>query len=494
MFFVALALPGCVHEPKFDKDQQLQSLLADYQARTIQIKEQEQQSVLATIRRLDVVRSSDGSQYTVSVDLARAPVALVVDRILATSRVSYDMSDIRLNGMVTARFSGVPLLVALNRLVNPHGVSVGRTDQILVFRRGTPISAATTDAAAPAGSGASATAGGPPATADTGKVYEEVALQSLKVSDAVSLLQGLYPPGVEGPKVTVGALNELNAVYIGGVRSEVQKAVAVLNQADQDVPHVLIEALVVEFDTAAVDQLGAQMSNLASGEFSGVSFIPGQLGDNVGFTFLEGIVNPTELTVALDLLTSIDKAQVLSRPYLATRSNQPAQVQVVTQRFVAIDETSDGTTVTATDAIDAGVTLDVTPTVLADSTIRLDMSVESSRFDAAVAGTVVQKEKSSAKSSISVNSGQTIVVGGLNRQRSSASNAGLPWLRRVPFLNPLFSNQNAAEVTTEVVVYLTPYIWTPTTGLPIPQPGVPRLHSSNFSHLEGVPGDEVSRY
>ncbi len=349
---------GCVSEPALENDKDLQSLLAAYQARTAEIDKEQQQRVLATIKQLSIAKTSDGSQFVISVDLADAPIALVIDRILGTTRVSYDLSDISLNGTVTARFNRVPLLVALNQLVNPHGLSVDRKNGILVFQRGLKVDA-------PAAGGAPTVGDAAKAAPKADNIYEEVALRHLKGSDAVALLKGLYAGGGSSA-ITIGELPELNAVYIGGQPNAVTKAVAVLNQADQEVPHVLIEALVVQFDVDAVAQLGTKITDGAAGKFSGINLIPGQLGANVGFTFLDGIVNPAQLTVTIDLLTSIDKAQVLSRPYLATRSNQPAQIQVVTERFVAVQKTGEGTDVTTTDPIDAGVTLNVTPIVLAE--------------------------------------------------------------------------------------------------------------------------------
>jgi hypothetical protein len=203
--------------------------------------------------------------------------------------VSYDLSDIQLSGKVTARFKAVPLLAALNQLANPHGISIERVNGILVFARGVHIDAAPTDERTPPNRVQDKVQGAakPPA-----KVYEEIPLRFLKLVDALALLKGLYPDSSGDNAITVGAVPERNAVYIGGLPAVVTQAVAVLGQADQEVPHVLIEALVVEFDVTAIQQLGTKITGAAIGKFAGINFIPGQLGANLGFTFLDGIVNP----------------------------------------------------------------------------------------------------------------------------------------------------------------------------------------------------------
>jgi type II secretory pathway component GspD/PulD (secretin) len=471
---LALVLSACVNTPAFKDDYELQSLLSDYQWRSAQIENEQQQKVLATIKRLVVTKS--GSDYVVSADLDNAPVSVVVERILAQSGSAYDLGNVRLNGYANARFQKVPLLTALNQLINPYGVSVARQEGMLIFRRGIR---ATADGTANAGPEGDEVAG------DSGTVYEVVPLRNLRVADAANLLRGLYNfENVDEPAITIGELVERSALYIGGAPRDVDNAIAVLAEADQAVPHVLIEALVVEYDVDALENLGTEISDAASGDFSNINLMPSQLGQNVVFTFLQGAANAAQLTAAVDLLVSIDKAQVLSRPYLAARSSQPAQIQVVSERFVAIQQNGEGPDITTTDSIDAGVTLDVRPSVLADDMIQLEMQVEESEFDPTVAGVLVQKARSTARSSMTVASGQTIVVGGLNRRRNTSGNAGFPKLRRLPIVGLLFSNETTFEKTTEVVIYLTPYVWTPGMGTPMPQPGRPQIRQGELSDVE----------
>jgi type II secretory pathway component GspD/PulD (secretin) len=116
--------------------------------------------------------------------------------------------------------------------------------------------------------------------------------------------------------------------------------------------------------------------------------------------------------------------------------------------------------------------------------IQLEMQVEESEFDPTVAGVLVQKARSTARSSMTVASGQTIVVGGLNRRRNTSGNAGFPKLRRLPIVGLLFSNETTFEKTTEVVIYLTPYVWTPGMGTPMPQPGRPQIRQGDLSDVE----------
>ena len=112
--------------------------------------------------------------------------------------------------------------------------------------------------------------------------------------------------------------------------------------------------------------------------------------------------------------------------------------------------------------------MNITPIVMADSSIRIDVSMEDSRFNATAGDIIIAKERSAARTSMIVQSGQTIVIGGLNSRYRITEKSGLPWLRKLPLINLLTADQDALETQTELVVYLTPYVWIPGMDVPIP--------------------------
>lgn len=483
-----LTAAGCVQEPDFHEDEDLRTLLEAYRERNAAIEEQRRAREAAAIRRLEVVRAPDDPGFLVSVDLSGAPLSRVVGRILDMTGASYNLTSVRLAGTVTARFSGLPLTSALNQLLNPHGVSVARQDGVLVFRHGGQI-----DPGAAGPVTAEAGEDGQPAAGADGPLYMEVSLQNLSAADAVTLLKDLYDGGDDdddddAPSVTFGSLAELNTVYLAGQRRAVQEGVALLNRADREVPHVLIEALVVELDVTAAVALGTDITNAASGEFGDISLLPGGVGGNISFSFLEGAMNPTQLSVLIDLLVSQDKAQILSRPYLAALSNHQATIEIAEDRFVAVEESDSGASITSPDSISAGVKLQITPVVAGDGMIRVDLQVEESEFEPTVGDVLVQKDRNTAQTAMNVRSGQTIVVGGLNVRRLTTANSGPPWLRRIPLLNVLLAKQESLDQNKEVVVYLTPRIWTPALDSPLDEPHVPGVENRPLTDLERLEG------
>ena len=461
---VVLTLAGCISrdQPKFADDPAYQDLMAQFRDSAVENASRRQAEELAAVRLLRVVESSDGTGYVVSADLAGASVADVVNRILKAVKQPYDLSNAHLGGRATVRFNRLPLVQALNLILASRSLSVAEVKGMLVFRNGSAI-----EAASDASDGESG----------DNPIAESVALKNISSDEAVKLLEGLYPIGSDQPNSSVisyGALSDLNEVFVSGARKDVLGAVAVLNRADRAVPHVLIEALVVEFDTTATAALGADIANAASGVFSDASSSPGADSANLAFTFTKGATNVAQLMATIDFMVNHAKAQVLSRPYLSVRSGQAANVKIVNDQYLAVGSNSDGVNITSQTDIVAGVQLDITPTVQADNVIRLDMTVEDSSFEPVNSNALAQREVKSAKTSVNVPDGQAVVIGGLNQRYITNTNSGIPWLRGVPVLNLLTAKQSGEDRSKEVVVYLIPRIWDPNTSPPMTP--FPELH------------------
>jgi pilus assembly protein CpaC len=127
-----------------------------------------------------------------------------------------------------------------------------------------------------------------------------------------------------------------------------------------------------------------------------------------------------------------------------------------------------GTTSTITiDYKPYGVSLDFTPTVLADNRISLKVRPEVSEVDPSNSITlnsivVPALTVRRMETTVELSSGQSFAIGGLLQSRSSDVLSQLPGLSRLPVLGKLFSSKNYLNDKTEVVITVTPYIVNPT--------------------------------
>jgi len=127
---------------------------------------------------------------------------------------------------------------------------------------------------------------------------------------------------------------------------------------------------------------------------------------------------------------------------------------------------SGGLGTTTVTFIDFGTSLSVLPIVLGNGKIRLEVEPEVSQLSQAagvvangvnVPGRTVQR----VHSTIEMETGQTLVIGGLIQNTVFATTSMVPVLGEIPFLGTLFSLKNYAEDEQELVILVTPHLVDP---------------------------------
>ncbi len=109
-----------------------------------------------------------------------------------------------------------------------------------------------------------------------------------------------------------------------------------------------------------------------------------------------------------------------------------------------------------------GIILSVKPQINAKGLVTLDIAQEVSDVDtttSTVSGSPNFTVRS-AKTTLTTADNQTVVLGGLIREDKSRTNAGIPGLRRMPILGPLFGSEGVSKTRTELLVLITPHIIT----------------------------------
>jgi type II secretory pathway component GspD/PulD (secretin) len=180
-----------------------------------------------------------------------------------------------------------------------------------------------------------------------------------------------------------------------------------------------------------------------------------------------------DLNATLTAAENEGLVKVISRPSVATLNNVASTIQSLRVLRIALPSSTNiasgsgsaaGTAV-ATERIPTGITLTVTPQVSSDGFILMNISVKSSSVaptaspssGTAAAGVVPFDEISrEAIANVLVRDGETIVVGGILKDTSSTSEAGVPWIKDVPVLGWLFKNNTWRKEFEEMMVFITP--------------------------------------
>ncbi|MFP5398905.1 MAG: type II secretion system secretin GspD [Gammaproteobacteria bacterium] len=201
----------------------------------------------------------------------------------------------------------------------------------------------------------------------------------------------------------------------------------------------------------------------AGGNVEGVS-----LGEGLNFALLRNYGGTYALAAIARMLQSQTNTNIVSTPNLITLDNEEAKIVVgANVPFVTGQFTNTGTGAVTNpfqtiERKDVGLTLRIKPQIGEGGSVRMTIYQESSSVDARVApGTSnagPSTSKRSIESTVVVDDGAILVLGGLIEDRFEESRSQVPVLGDLPVVGGLFRNQNRTKQRTNLMVFLRPVI------------------------------------
>jgi general secretion pathway protein D len=182
-----------------------------------------------------------------------------------------------------------------------------------------------------------------------------------------------------------------------------------------------------------------------------------------GFYYIINNANfPGGVQAALHLLDSYGDTKVIANPHLAALDNQKATIKAGTKIPINQQSIVGSTTnvvTTTSQYIDTGVLMQVTPHINQGGLVTLDVQVEvSDPGTPAQVGDAPPLNTRSIQTMINVQTGQTMVMGGLIGESKANTSNGLPLLSRIPIIGGLFGSQQLTNNRTELVMFITPRV------------------------------------
>jgi type IV pilus assembly protein PilQ len=263
-----------------------------------------------------------------------------------------------------------------------------------------------------------------------------------------------------------------NTLIITDLEERLASAVALIDTLDRPEPQVEIEARIVQTTRDYARALGVQWgfngrvdpalgntTNLAfpnSGRLTGRTNISVNRVTESALDLVLGSVNGAfDLDVALSALETSGNGRLLSTPRVSTQNNVPAEIMQGTQIPI---QTVANNTVTVTFQ-DAALKLRVTPQISAAGTVIMAIELENSEPDFARSlNGIPPINTQSALTTVLVKDGETTVIGGIYLSRESQATEQTPGLSRIPLLKWLFKREELDDVSTELLIFITPRI------------------------------------
>jgi general secretion pathway protein D len=283
--------------------------------------------------------------------------------------------------------------------------------------------------------------------------------QPAQTSDATETLSG---------PVKVVASKANNSLLIRAKPDEYDRIEATLMRIDTAPWQVLIEATIAEVTLNDTLRYGVQYY-LENGSFRGgfVNSLAGAIASPAtqipGLNF---VFTPGNNNITIDALSRLTDVKVLSAPSVVVQDNSEAvltvgqEVPVQTAQQQSLQ--SDSNILNQIEYRDTGVILQVRPRINSNQAVSLEIAQEVSRVDQSsitaantLTPTFTQRKITSR---VNVQSGQTVVLGGLIQDQEERGQDRVPLLGEIPIVGNLFGSTRSVNTRTELIVFLTPRV------------------------------------
>jgi type II secretory pathway component GspD/PulD (secretin) len=229
---------------------------------------------------------------------------------------------------------------------------------------------------------------------------------------------------------------------------------SLLAKLDREPKQILIEARILEVGLKDSESFGLDWVKIFESGDADIGTQGLSTPGSPGLFF--DLVKP-DVEVVLNALRTRDRLRTLSTPKLLALEGQEAETIIGDRLGYNVTTTIDNVTTTSTEFLESGVILRVKPSVDEQNRIFLEIHPEVSTGSVSQDG-VPNQSTTEVTTSMLVESGQTVFIGGLIKRTSEQIREGVPILGDIPGLGLLFSNRSLSSVNTELVVLITPYI------------------------------------
>jgi type II secretory pathway component GspD/PulD (secretin) len=268
-------------------------------------------------------------------------------------------------------------------------------------------------------------------------------------------------------QATIVADTNSNTLLISATPRNFPQISKLVEELDQPQRQVLIQVLIAEVTLTKDDELGVEWTYQTGGNPStktGTDFgVANALKSAGGFG---SAISGDKFNFLFRAFQSEDRLHVLSRPQILTSDNQQATIMVGQEVPLVTGSQVIGLTgnsVNTFNYTNVGVTLSVTPNISPDGFVRMvvapqitELTTDTVEVSTGINAPILNQR--TATTSVSVQSGQSILIGGLISTTDELTSKKVPVLGSLPLLGPLFRSNIKTSTRTELLILLTPQV------------------------------------
>jgi len=293
-----------------------------------------------------------------------------------------------------------------------------------------------------------------------------------------------YPSSTQMGTATVSVDPETRQVFVVTDDETAASVGEVIKNLGRPTPQVLIKCVFLEATYTKDSDIGVEgtYKHTISGSSIDALNGPGKASTLGGLGALGTAATPyyqlgsaaQDLNVTLSALAKAGKTEILSRPSILARNNQPATINLGQQVPLITGTRFDnfGNQINTLAYQSVGINLSVTPFITSDDMVEMVVKPETSELAdrsqwvqisgggtnnaTAVSAPVINSR--SADTVVVVPDGQTVVIGGLMQSKKLDSTTKVPLLGDIPLIGLLFKHKVTSNGKTELMIFMTPHI------------------------------------
>jgi type IV pilus secretin PilQ/predicted competence protein len=314
---------------------------------------------------------------------------------------------------------------------------------------------------------------------------EELEVKYLRVSYARAADLKPLVDSVVTERGLVSYDERTNQLIVRDIKRGLKNVAELVSKIDLRTPQVLLETQIVEATRNLLRDIGSQLGfnyvqSPQTGNATGSNFpnsiqLGGALSNPAATTTnsIQMLLGSADGTKSLsEVVTALEQegtVRIISRPAVATTNNKPAVIKSIEKIRIRLPQggvsvaTGQGASAAgqgnaATETIEIGIVLTVTPQASPDYYVLLDMDAKSSTLGNQSVDGIPSEVERSARSSVLISSGQTFALGGIYKTTDQTDLNGLPFFKDIPVFGTFFRRANGNNRDEELLFFVTPRI------------------------------------
>ncbi|TDQ58118.1 protein transport protein HofQ [Mesocricetibacter intestinalis] len=405
---------------------------------------------------------SASAQTEFSIRLKQAPLAATLQQLAAEQAINLVLDD-ELEGSLSLQLENTDIHRLLYAVAKIKNLNLHKEENVYYLSRPLRASAGQDSSLLEA-----------PEAEDL--VTESFRLQFAKAADVMKSLSG-GSGSLLSPYGTLSFDERSNRLLIQDQRKIIRQIKTLVQQLDQPIEQIAIEARIVTINDESLKELGVRWgifepsanAHKIAGSLNanGLRNITDNLNVNFGVTASPAAsvalqiarINGRLLDLELSALEQEKNVEIIASPRLLTTNKKSASIKQGTEiPYIVANKKNDTQSVEFREAV---LGLEVTPHILRDNQILLDLTVSQNAPGNRIAygaSEVVSIDKQEINTQVFARNGETIVLGGVFHDTVTKTEDKVPLLGDIPVIKPLFRRESERRQKRELVIFVTPHI------------------------------------